>query len=1152
MSPRLSIGLDVGSTTVKAVVMDGASKVLWRDYQRHETRQAERAAAMLAAIEGDFAVGPAGFHLCVTGSGGRSLIPKIGGTFVQEVNSVSLTVRAFHPAVRSVIEIGGQDAKIIIFRKDARTGRMDRLPSMNDKCAGGTGAVIDKIAAKLGFDSDALSELNYDGVRLHSIAGKCGVFAETDINGLQKQGIPADQLMASLFEAIVLQNLTVLTRGNTLYPDVLLLGGPNRFVPGMQQAWRAHIRRLWLERETVRLPDSAAQASVRVPDDGHYYAAIGAVLHGRGQAFTQAKYLGSKRLIPSLSVEVGRTRTAQKETDFTSGGLDRFLRRFSPSAFETKRFGIGARVAGFLGLDCGSSSTKAVFLLPNGQVAAKAYRLSCGNPLDDTKAALGALQAQIENNGARIEVLGIATTGYAKDVLKCALNADAALVETVAHARAAVHYYPETDVVCDVGGQDIKLLMLAEGGRIRDFRLNSQCSAGNGLFLQSAARSFGIDVSDFAARAFKARRCPEFGYGCSVFMQSDIVNFQRQGWSPNEILAGLAAVLPKNIWFHVAGVTNLSVLGRRFLLQGGTQKNLAALRAQVEFIERKFAEFGAQATVEVHRHCGEAGAIGAALEARTLFARGYRTRFIGFSGIDGLSYRTYYDDRTKCAFCAHGCRRTFIDIYTGAPPAEISNDWRTSLIPVRPGEQRVVVGNHCDRGLTDDPEMMRRSKRTAETAARRSVNLVDYAARRAWRKGNVTEGQARGLIWPIGIRRRNRMGARRAIRIGMPRVLNMYTLAPFFSAYFAALGVPRSGLLFSDFTNDEMFKAGARRGAIDPCYPSKVCLAHISSLLTRKRPPNLVFFPMIDTLDPGLAQTAGSFACPTTTATPEVVKAALTGASNEFSRANVQYLGPLLNFDEPALLSRQLHEAFKDRLQLSTAESRHAVAQGYASLRRFHSDLRRAGAAALDTLRDRQRLGVVFLARPYHNDPGLNHGIPERIRAMGYPVLTPETLPLDDKTLGKLFARDLADGRVATAMSIDDVWKNAYSENTSRKIWAAKFVARHPNLVALEYSSFKCGHDAPAYSVLQRIVEQSGTPYFCFKDMDENRSDGAIQIRLQTMDYFLRRYREDMLQRLNKSGNRKTARESVENGSEDPASVDGPRYAEPNRIGGGH
>src|SRR6266480_7988465 len=264
---RFMVGLDVGSTTVKAVVVDAASdQVLWQDYQRHETKQPEKTLEFLKRMEADTGINRHNTRMFLTGSGGGGIADQIGAKFVQEVTAVSLAVEKLHPEVYSVIELGGQDAKIIVFKADAESGRKKKIPSMNDKCAGGTGAVIDKINAKLKIPAVELGNQGYLGVKLHKVAGKCGVFAETDINGLQKEGTPSDELMASLFDAIVLQNLTVLTRGHTLRPHVLLLGGPNTFIRGMREAWQHNIPKTWEERK-VEIPEGESPATlIKTPE----------------------------------------------------------------------------------------------------------------------------------------------------------------------------------------------------------------------------------------------------------------------------------------------------------------------------------------------------------------------------------------------------------------------------------------------------------------------------------------------------------------------------------------------------------------------------------------------------------------------------------------------------------------------------------------------------------------------------------------------------------------------------------------------------------------------------------------------------------------------------------------------------------------------
>ena len=603
---KFMVGLDIGSTTVKAVVVDAATdQALWQDYQRHETKQPEKTLEFLKRMEAEVGINGRNTRMFVTGSGGGAIAEQVGAKFVQEVTAVSLAVEKLHPEVYSVIELGGQDAKIIVFKDDEETGRKKKIPSMNDKCAGGTGAVIDKINAKLKIPTVQLGELKYKGIKLHKVAGKCGVFAETDINGLQKVGTPPDELMASLFEAIVLQNLSVLTRGHTLRPHVLLLGGPNSFIRGMREAWQANIPRMWTERKVAVPEGSKPEDLIKVPENAQYFAALGAIEFGRSEDDCIGCYRGYENLLHYI--EFGRSEEKAK-----AGGkalvedpadLDLFKDAYRRKKFTPATFQKGSTVGGFIGIDGGSTSTKAVLLDEKGDILCKSYQLSNGNPIQDTIEMFENLRGQVEAQSAKLEVLGVATTGYAKDILKDVLKADVALVETVAHTESALKFYEDPHVIVDVGGQDIKIIIL-HNGRVKDFKLNTQCSAGNGYFLQSTAEGFGFNVNEFADLAFAAQSMPVFGYGCAVFMQSDIVNFQRQGWQAEEILAGLAAVLPKNVFLYVASIPNLAALGTRFVLQGGTQNNLAVVKAEVDFIRNSFRATGKKPEIIVHEHCG--------------------------------------------------------------------------------------------------------------------------------------------------------------------------------------------------------------------------------------------------------------------------------------------------------------------------------------------------------------------------------------------------------------------------------------------------------------------------------------------------------------------------------------------------------------------
>ncbi len=1120
-----TVGVDVGSTTVKAVVVEAETdKIIWQDYQRHETKQPEKLLEFLQRMENEAGIAPHNCRIFITGSGGGALANLIGAKFVQEVTAVSLAVEKLHPEVNSVIELGGQDAKIIVFKEDENTGRKKKIPSMNDKCAGGTGAVIDKINAKLKIPPEQLCDQGYTGIKLHPVAGKCGVFAETDINGLQKQGIPPDQLMASLFDAIVLQNLTVLTRGHTLRPHVLLLGGPNTFIRGMKEAWQQNIPRTWEERK-VQLPEGARPEDlIKVPENAQYFAALGAVEFGKDEDAEVGIYLGTECLEDYIAVG----RAAEKAKSGAAGlstsaeELAAFKEKYRIPKFVGAKFTAGETVRGFIGLDGGSTSTKAVLLSESGDVLCKAYQLSGGNPIQDTIDMFVSLRQQVESQGATLEVLGVGTTGYAKDVLKDVLKADVALVETVAHTESAMKFYKNPHVIVDVGGQDIKLIVLKDG-RVKDFKLNTQCSAGNGYFLQGTAESLGYKVEEYADIAFSAGTMPVFGYGCAVFMQSDIVNFQRQGWRGEEILAGLAAVLPKNIFLYVAGIPNLAKLGSRFILQGGTQKNLAAVKSEVDFIHSHFHGVGHEPEVIVHEHCGESGAIGAGVEAMRLYKNGHRTTFIGLDAVEKIAYKTTRNEDTRCYFCKNNCLRTFIDVNVGDGALEPASPLPVfkSKVPLQPGERRLIIST-CEKGQVEDVNAMRGIKAGLDAVKKANPNFVDIAANEVWRSRNpqkvadplpaVPRWRGKASV----LQRIERMKKRSTFRVGMPRALNMYLYAPLFSAYLESLGLEPENIVYSEFTGQDMYRQGAGRGAIDPCFPSKIGIPHVYNLIFqkhRKKPLDVIFFPMIDTLHQPLKNCSGSNACPTVTATPNAVKAAFTKENDVFQENGIQYFDPILNLDDKKLFGLQMFQTWGPVLGLSEEENERAIEAGYKAFEDFDRSLRQRAREVLDTLERENRLGIVMLGRVYHHDPGLNHEIMEEFQKLGYPVFSQSFLPTDEDLLDRLFGEEVRSGAITHPLDIRDVWKNAYSASTNAKIWAAKFTARHPNLVALEISSFKCGHDAPIYSVIEEIIENSGTPYFAFKDLDENKPTGSIKIRVETIDYFLKRYREDLLKR---------------------------------------
>jgi len=1156
---RWLLGVDVGSTTVKAVAVDSRSRtILWSDYQRHETRQAEKALqlleAMLAALP---EISPGNTRLFLTGSGGRMLEGPLNGKFVQEVNAVTLAVEALHPNAGSVVELGGQDAKIINFRKDPVTGDKQVSCSMNDKCASGTGATLDKCLIKVGLSAGEVAGLPFDAGKLHKVAAKCGVFAETDVVNLMKSGIPSEEIMCSLADAIVRQNLAVLTRGNTLLPRVILLGGPNHYFRFLRECWQWRIPEIWAQRGYDFSEEASREELILVPDDALYYAAYGAVLYGIHQPTGSDS--GCFRGLEGLREYIangshgGEVRPSGPPLVKDETELAGFLKEYSVPTFVPTKFPVGTSVRATIGLDGGSTSSKLVVAAEDGTILAKAYRLSKGNPIEDMRELLRETCRHFESQEVSLEIAGFGVTGYAADVIGKAVNADVNIVETIAHMISAVHAFGEVDVICDIGGQDIKVLFM-ENGNVRDFRLSNQCSAGNGMLLQAMAGQFGISIEDYAATAFKARRTPVFSYGCAVFLDADRVNFQKDGFTKEELLAGLAMVLPKNIWQYVVQTPRMAEYGHRFVLQGGTQYNLAAVKAQVDYIRSRVP--GAE--VHVHPHCGEAGAVGAAMEAWRIVKRRGASTFIGLKEAIGIEYSAHNDETTQCHFCTNRCARTFIDIVTP--------DGNTN---------RCISGFSCEKGTVESPEMLRTLLDRRKQLDASYVNLLDHESRLCFKSTYVASPLPSGrdeatksidpANWADRLRGRRatrpftRSGAEAAefrsrVRIGIPRVLSLYSTAPLFRTYFETLGISDRNVVFSPPTSEKLYSAGARYGSVDTCFPSKVVQSHLHHLLFEAHQPpgnplNFIFFPSVTCLSTFVEKTVDSTSCPIVAGTPNVMKAAFNREIPFFENAGIDYVDGVVTLEEPNYFKHQMFEMWGSRLRITEDESNFAIDQGWEALKRFDTEMQQLGKETLEKVEAENRIAILVLGRPYHADPGLNHGLLDELQASGYPTITIRSIPKDEAWLGKWFQPDLAAGLIENVFDIRDVWPENFSANSAQKVWAAKFAARHPHVAVLDLSSFKCGHDAPTYGLIDRILKAGETPCMAMHDLDANKPYGSQKIRVRTFVYALQRYQERLEDHARGMGLLKSRLAEKRRELIDKAPVLAVRHAPPNGSG---
>jgi predicted CoA-substrate-specific enzyme activase len=1119
---RYALGIDIGSTTVKYVLCDGQFNILAKAYTPHDTKQAPTLLKLLEELSQSH---PELYKKVdktyITGSGASRIAPTINARFVQEVNAVVLAVEHHHPNVRAVIELGGQDAKIIHF-KQSEDGKKSVLTSMNDKCASGTGATIEKCTMKVGMEAEDVQKLRFQTDKLHHVAAKCGVFAETDIVNLVKTSVPSDEIMNSLADAIVMQNLTVLTRGNTLMPNVLLLGGPNTYLPFLQECWRMRISEIWDERGVNYDKEKMTQL-VNVPDNAQYYAALGAVIFGEGERNNDKSFTGLIQL-KTLVDSGGFNQNDNSDTPLviSQKELDDFKKNYTIKPFVPPV--LTQKTTCYLGIDGGSTSSKAVLCGEDGELLLKVYQLSKGNPIEDTLELLEQIKRQDPHGYYNIKGLGV--TGYAADVLGGALNADANIIETIAHMKSAQKAFGESiNVICDIGGQDIKVLFM-ENGMMKNFRLSNQCSAGNGTLLQSMAKQFGVRVEDFAEVAFSAKKAPMFNYGCAVFLDTDRVNFQKEGYTKEELFAGISKVLPKNVWQYVVQAPNLAAFGDHFVLQGGTQYNQAALKAQVDYIKERVPNV----TIDVHPHPGEAGAYGAALEAKDVIrTRGYAT-FCGLDEAMQMTYTSKTDESTRCRFCSINCSRTFIDTQT--PSSDTV---------------RYIAGFSCEEGTVESHEALKQLKASRKDLQRTTPNLVKKESYELFsssytleskptEKTRVKEQKVKVTLggWGPTLRKNiNRSfqlsssddkAFRSKLKIAIPKVLNIYSLAPFLRTYLEALGIASDNIIFSDFSNEDMFLEGAKYGSVDSCYPAKVAQSHVYALLYEKKfvkkSFGFLWFPSVTELPGFLTHTLGQTSCPIISGTPKVVYSAFTKEKDLFKEKNISYVDDSLNFDHPKLLQKQLFNAWRTHLRITEDESNWAVEQAWKALNKNDADIMREGKKILEEAAKQDEIVLLLLGRPYHSDPGLNHEVLDEFQSLGYKTLSMRAIPKDESYLTKYFGEEIEQERISSAYDIRDVWAENYSTNSAQKVWAAKFAARHPNVAVVDLSSFKCGHDAPTYAIIDKILGASRTPHLTLHDIDANKPGGSIKIRVKTFAYTLEEYRKSLVKSRTKKGER--------------------------------
>ena len=694
MNSENRLGIDIGSTTVKISIINPAGEILFADYKRHFANIQETLASLLQ--EGVKKLGALRVHPVITGSGGLTLSRHLDIPFVQEVVAVATSLKDYAPQTDVAIELGGEDAKIIYF-----TGGIDQR--MNGICAGGTGSFIDQMASLLQTDATGLNEYAKNYKAIYPIAARCGVFAKSDIQPLINEGATREDLSASIFQAVVNQTISGLACGKPIRGNVAFLGGPLHFLSELRAAF---IR-------TLNLSDS----QIIAPDHSHLFAAVGAAMNAREDVTVDLEDL-IERLSKGIRMDTEIKRMEPLFTDeadyqkFSARHASHTVKKADLTTYEGNCY---------LGIDAGSTTTKVALVGEDGTLLYHFYSNNNGSPL---VTAIQAMKEIHEKLPKKARIAWSCSTGYGEALLKSALMLDEGEVETISHYYAAAAFEPSVDCILDIGGQDMKCIKIKDG-TVDNVQLNEACSSGCGSFIETFAKSLNYSVEDFAKEALFAKNPTDLGTRCTVFMNSNVKQAQKEGASVADISAGLAYSVIKNALFKVIKITSASDLGRHVVVQGGTFYNDAVLRS--------FEKISGCEAVRPDI-AGIMGAYGAALIAKERYDASKTSSMLPMDKILNLTYKT---SMARCQGCTNHCVLT-INRFDGG--------------------RQFVTGNRCERGLGGN-----KTKKDIP-------NLFDYKYHRMFDYEPLTADMA-----PRGA-------------VGIPRVLNLYENYPFWAVFFKELG----------------------------------------------------------------------------------------------------------------------------------------------------------------------------------------------------------------------------------------------------------------------------------------------------------------------------------------------------------------------------
>jgi len=1048
----LRLGIDIGSTTIKLAVLDTANSVQLTRYRRHNAKQAETVCALLTEAEEAF--GSRLFEIAVCGSGGRPVAEVLDTPYVQEVVANAAAVRSMYPEAHTAVELGGQDAKIIFFRRASDNG----LPvvsdmRMNGSCAGGTGAFIDEIAKLLSVKTENFEAVAAKGRHVYDISGRCGVFAKTDIQPLLIQGADHEDIALSTFHAIAKQTICGLSQGLSFVPPVVFEGGPFTFNPSLV---RVFAERLNLGKDDVICPEHAETIiaiGAAIAARELFPSSSGKMLLLRQAAELIASYDPAKHTTRTEkpffisrderdAFEERLARQLKKPLDAqTDGDLQYAPEKNQPSGSSSDiidKKQTNQRTCVYIGIDSGSTTSKIAFIDESENVTDTFYANNNGKALQVVKDGLTALYEKYENRGETLEVLGLCATGYGELLFEKAFGADCHTVETVAHARGCKKYAPDVSFLLDIGGQDMKAIWMKDGV-VTNIVLNEACSSGCGSFLENFAHSLGVQVNDIAEAAFNSENPAALGSRCTVFMNSTIVNEQRNGKQPRDIMAGLCRALIENVFTKVIRVSNADALGKNIVVQGGTFRNAAVLRAIEEYL-------GMEVTIAPYP--GEMGAIGAALLAKDFInetgrANGGNSAFIGFDKSAALDYTT--EENARCSLCANHCSRTVMTFNTGA---------------------RLITGNRCERGNSGEPAASPAPSSQVPAASLSALPNNPYPLSGVpdmfkLRNGLLFKDYEYTPVAP----------AKDSI-IGLPRILEFWESMPFWTTFFRALGFK---IKISSPSSKELYEDGLSFVASDTvCFPAKLAHGHIHELA--ESGAHRIFMPYMMNMPSENAGEKSHQVCPIIKGYPLVIR----NFNAPERRCQILFDTPVFHWYTERDKKRQVIDYATRELGVTKVQASAAFVKASAALADFHTQMLQAGARILESVRKKSGFAVVLAGRPYHADPFICHDISNLFTKQGIPVLTIDSLPEHG------------------AVSLRHTRAELTNTFHAQMLRAAIKTAETPELEFAQIVSFGCGHDAILSDEVIRVVGESGDKPPLVLKVDESGAQSSLRIRVQS------------------------------------------------------